>query len=89
MKHIKKFNENFYEEQSSDINDDLKQNFRSWEQDCDNEEDTNELSRMLAHRHPDMSMDEIWSIACDWTGYNGVEDFEEEEDFDFEDEDFN
>jgi hypothetical protein len=36
-----------------------------------------------------MSMDEIWNIACDWTGYNGVVDFEEEEDFDFEDEDFN
>jgi len=27
------------------------------------------LSIMLSHRHPDMNMDEIWNIACDWTGY--------------------
>lgn len=38
MKHLKKFNESLYDEQSSDIYDDLKSNFRSWEQDheaCD------------------------------------------------------
>jgi len=69
MKHLKRFNENLFDEQSSDIMDDLKSNFRSWEYDHDNYEDTNKLSRMLAHRHPDMNMDEIWNIACDWTGY--------------------
>jgi len=70
MKHLKRFNENLFDEQSSDINDDLKSNFRSWEYDHDNYEDTDKLSRMLAHRHPDMNMDEIWNIACDWTGFD-------------------
>lgn len=78
MKHLKKFNENLYDEQSSDINDDLKSNFRSWEQDHDNHEDTDKLSRILAHRHTNMNMDEIWKIACDWTGFE--EDIKESKD---------
>ena len=69
MKHLKRFNESLYDEQSSDINDDLKSNFRSWETDHETYEDTDKLSKILAHRHPEMNMDEIWQIACDWTGY--------------------
>ncbi len=69
MKYLKKFNENLFDEQSSDINDDLKSNFRSWEQDHDNYQDTDKLSRILAHRHTNMNMEEIWQIACDWTGF--------------------
>ena len=69
IKSLKRFNESLYDEQSSDINDDLKSNFRSWEQDHDNYEDTDKLSRMLANRHPEMNMDEIWQITCDWTGF--------------------
>ena len=69
MKYLKRFNENLLDEQTSDINDDLKSNFRSWEHDHDSLEDTEKLSKILAHRHPDMDMNEIWAIACDWTGY--------------------
>ena len=48
MKHLKRFNESLFDEQSSDINDDLKSNFRSWEQDHDNYEDTDkQLSRHI------------------------------------------
>jgi hypothetical protein len=70
MKHLKRFNENLFDEQSSDINDDLKSNFRSWEQDHDTFDDTEKLSKILSHRHPDMDMNEIWAISCDWTGFD-------------------
>ena len=74
MKHLKRFNENLFDEQSSDIHDDLKSNFRSWETDHDNEKDVDKLSKILAHRHPDMDMTEIYNITCDWVGYSEKED---------------
>lgn len=60
-----------------EISDDLKSNFRSWETDCDNAEDTQSLANILSCRYPEMSSDKIYEIAKDWTGFNEVESNEE------------
>lgn len=60
----------------SDIYDDLRANFRSWEIDCDNVEDAATLAATLYSRHPDVSFNECERIARDWVGYEP----EEEED---------
>lgn len=52
-----------------DISDDLKNNFRSWEIDCDDEDSANQLINILQSRHPKLSDDKIKEIAYNWTGY--------------------
>jgi len=48
--------------------DDLMANFRSWEQDCDNEKDAEELLSILIDRHPDYDKDELEELAYHWCG---------------------
>lgn len=53
--------------------DDLKSNFRSWEQDCDNINDAETLFATLQSRHRDVSETELREAAYDWVGYNPME----------------
>lgn len=55
-----------------DIYDDLKANCRSWESDCDNEQDAMTLACYLYSRHPDVSLKECQRIANAWVGYEPV-----------------
>ena len=59
-----------------DISDDLKANFRSWEIDCDNEEDTKTLAYELMSRHH-ILFKEAYDWACHWTGYEPESEIEE------------
>lgn len=52
----------------SSPSDDLKSNFRSWEQDHDNEESAEELFNILSDRHPDYDEDDLKQMAYDWVG---------------------
>ena len=45
--------------------DDLKSNFRPWEQDCDNIEDAKQLTSIMINRHPE----EDPNIIKDWCWY--------------------
>lgn len=49
--------------------DDLKANFRSWEQDCDNKRDTDSLINALLVRHSNVPYKTIAEWAHEWTGY--------------------
>jgi hypothetical protein len=69
---IKKFSE-FIGESKIDISDDLKSNFRSWEQDCDNEEDAEKLFNIIVDRHPDVAEDIIRQMVNHWVGYEPVQ----------------
>jgi hypothetical protein len=51
------------------ITDDLKSNFRSWEQDCDNETDADTLFYTLMDRHPKENPIYVRELANDWVGY--------------------
>ena len=66
----------FLNEEKSETHplDDLKANFRSWEQDCDNEEVANSLYHILASRHPGEDEEELKSLAYDWVGYEDEDD---------------
>jgi len=55
--------------QIGELRDYLKSNCRSWEYDSDNYDDTVSLTNHLQQRFSDLSFDEIFSIAKDWTGY--------------------
>jgi hypothetical protein len=50
--------------------DDLKANFRSYEYDCDNADDTNILINELCTRHPEVRESEVREIAAEWTRYS-------------------
>lgn len=52
-----------------ELRDYLKASCRSWENDCDNYDDTVELTNHLQQRFSKLSFDDIFSIAKDWTGY--------------------
>lgn len=54
-----------------EVSDDLKSNFRSWEYDNDNKEDTEKLARELKSRHK-LTFNEAYEIAADWTGYSNI-----------------
>ena len=77
MENLKNYNEFITEDKSIDkfgytgvdITDDLKSNFRSWENDCDNEKDANSLFSTLMTRHPDLDPEKVREIAYDWVGY--------------------
>lgn len=58
-----------------EIYDDLKTNFRSWEQDCDNPIAAEKLAKIVCMRHPEASFDMCYRFACDWVGYED-EDYE-------------
>ena len=64
----KKVNEGKRDQSESYPSDDLKANFRSWEQDCDNEESAEELFNILSDRHPDFDAEELRQMAYDWVG---------------------
>lgn len=49
--------------------DDLKANFRSWEYDCDNINDANNLWAVLMQRHPNVDPKMLQSAAYHWVGY--------------------
>lgn len=62
----------------SEIGDYLKSNCRSWEYDSDNLDDTNTLANHLVQKF-NVSEEEAFNIAKDWTGYEEeTEDYEEE-----------
>lgn len=50
--------------------DDLKANFRTWEQDCDNLECFDKLTAIMSDRHPNIEPDTIAEICADWIGYS-------------------
>jgi len=69
---VKNWNEFLTENRNSQIGelrDYLKSDCRSWEYDCDNYDDTVSLTNHLQQRFSDLSFDEIFNIAKDWTGY--------------------
>lgn len=68
MKQLKKFNE-FLNESKVEVLDDLKANFRSWEQDHDNKEDAEGLYNILKERHPEEDDTYLKSQAYHWVGY--------------------
>ena len=49
--------------------DDLKSNFRSWEQNCDNLEDAEQLTSIMINRHPEEDPNKIKDWCWDWVGY--------------------
>ncbi len=53
-----------------ELSDDLKANFRSWEQDCDNETAARLLALTLLMRHPKSGWELCYEFAKDWTGYD-------------------
>ncbi len=58
--------------------DDLKANFRSWEEqeNIENSEDeAEELTRILQNRHPDYDDDELRKMAYEWCGVNINEEY--------------
>ena len=84
MKNIKSFGyfkENHrhysdYETQNVEMNllDDLKTNFRDWEDGFHNDqENAEELAGILTDRHPDEDPDYVRQTAFDWVGYNSEE----------------
>jgi|LakMenE18May11ns_1017448.scaffolds.fasta_scaffold9773340_3 hypothetical protein len=52
-----------------ELRDYLKSSCRSWEYDSDNYDDTVSLTNHLQQRFPNLSFDEIFNVAKDWTGY--------------------
>lgn len=53
----------------SKVGDYLKSNCRSWEQDCDNEQDTRELANHLTSKFPTLTSEEAWEVSKHWTGF--------------------
>ncbi len=53
-----------------ELTDDLKTNFRKWEQDSDDEESATMLARILKERHPAVTYKECLEWAICWTGYD-------------------
>jgi len=51
------------------ILDYLKSNCRSWEEDCDNEEDAHSLASHLQGKFPGIEYSKLLQIASDWVGY--------------------
>ncbi len=53
-----------------ELSDDLKSNFRSWEQGCDDIESATMLANILKERHPRVAYEDCLEWATWWTGYN-------------------
>jgi hypothetical protein len=69
VKNYKQFLNENRNSQIGELRDYLKSNCRSWEYDSDNYDDTVSLTNHLQQRFSDLSFDEIFNIAKDWTGY--------------------
>jgi hypothetical protein len=69
VKNYKQFLTENRNSQIGELRDYLKSNCRSWEYDSDNYDDTVSLTNHLQQRFSDLSFDEIFNIAKDWTGY--------------------
>lgn len=80
MKHIKRFTEQVSKPNVNigEMQDYLKASCRSWEQDCDNYDDTITLTGHLQQRFPNLSFDDIFQVAKDWTGYEENQEEDEE-----------
>jgi len=55
----------------NEMSDYLKSNCRSWEQDCNNEDDTLQLAHHLKSKF-NVSIDEAFNAAAHWTGFDEV-----------------
>lgn len=53
----------------NELSDYLKANCRSWEYDCDNEQDTLALASHLSQSFPEIPYHEIYETSKNWTGY--------------------
>lgn len=53
----------------TELYDDLKSNFRSWETACDNQEDADDLTAILMSRHPDEDYITVKDAAYEWVGF--------------------
>lgn len=53
-----------------EITDDLKANFRKWEQGCDDSESATILAGILKERHPAVTYEECLEWAIHWTGFD-------------------
>lgn len=76
---------NFDEEQmeneggvETEISDDLKANFRSWEKDCDNQECFDNLCAIMSERHPNLEPDTIAEICGNWIGFGSFSEAKKE-----------
>jgi hypothetical protein len=69
VKNYKQFLTENRNSQIGELRDYLKSNCRNWEYDSDNYDDTVSLTNYLQQRFSDLSFDEIFNIAKDWTGY--------------------
>lgn len=56
-----------------EASDDLKSNFRSWESDCDNQEDADFLFFQMSARHPDVGSAWLRELCDNWVGYERKE----------------
>ena len=61
-------NEEDEEVEEEDVLDDLKSNFRSWEQDCNDEDSAEELLEILIDRHPNEDKEYLKDLVYDWVG---------------------
>jgi hypothetical protein len=63
---------------TTEVTDDLKANFRSWENGCDLDdpeldEMIEDLTKALMHRHPDFSYAEMLKVVREWVGAEEAE----------------
>ena len=68
MKHVINFDNFKVNESKVEVLDDLKANFRSWEQDHDTVEDAEGLYNILKERHPEEDDAYLKSQAYHWVG---------------------
>lgn len=67
FKNFEQFNLN--ESKHGHFLDDLKTNFRSWEQDHDNQKDAEELFNIMSQRHPEVDPMSLKEWCYRWVGY--------------------
>lgn len=70
-----------YNECESYPSDDLKANFRSWEDQENSEDDAEELTGILISRHPDYNEQSLKEMAYHWCGVDTAEEKEYKEDY--------
>lgn len=59
-----------FEGVDAELLDDLKANFRSWEQDCNNQECFDKLTALMSERHPNLEPDTIAETCANWIGFS-------------------
>lgn len=66
---FKKFDQFVNESNHGHFLDDLKANFRSWEQDHDNQKDAEDLFKIMSERHPEEDSIKLKEWCYHWVGY--------------------